>query len=101
MLSRRFFSTATATAGYRLKFDPRKILPHEFGHVRVLNNTTRDAQQSNCSAEMAHEHRQEITKLIDACYKPTTLSGQAPGYEQIWGGVRLLCSFYLFCLHIR
>jgi hypothetical protein len=29
---------------------------------------------------------QAITKLIDDCYKPTTLAGQAPGYEQIWGG---------------
>jgi len=35
---------------------------------------------------MAHEHRIQITKLIDDCYKPTTVSGQLPGYEQIWGG---------------
>jgi hypothetical protein len=35
---------------------------------------------------MAHEHRIQITKLIDDCYKPTTVSGQTPGYEQIWGG---------------
>ena len=83
---RRAFSTAVANGGYRKKFDPAKILPHEYGHVRVLNNTTRDAQQSNCSAEMAHEHRIQITKLIDDCYKPTTVSGQMPGYEQIWGG---------------
>jgi hypothetical protein len=146
-------SASAATAGTRKKFDPKKILPHEFGHVRVINNTTRDAQQvgvelpwfsvypsakpnhmigscqwsdegcafpscwniselcgcfltasvpllyrltrilitpthsqANCSAEMSHEHRVQITKLIDACYKPTTVSGQAPGYEQIWGG---------------
>ena len=59
---------------------------HEFGHVRILNNTTRDAQQSNCSAEMADEHRQAITKLIDACYAPTSAAGHRPGYEQIWGG---------------
>jgi hypothetical protein len=84
---RRAFSTS-AGPGARLKWDPKKILPYEFGHVRILNNTTRDAQQSNCSAEMAHEHRQEITKMIDDCYKPTTQSGLAPGYEQIWGGVR-------------
>jgi len=70
----------------RIRFDPHKILPHEFGDVRILNNTTRDAQQSNCSAEMADEHRQAITKLIDACYEPIAASGQAPGYEQIWGG---------------
>ena len=42
---RRAFSTAVANGGYRKKFDPTKILPHEFGHVRVINNTTRDAQQ--------------------------------------------------------
>jgi hypothetical protein len=48
---------ATSSGGYRLKFDPKSIMPHEFGHVRIINNTTRDAQQSNCSAEMAHEHR--------------------------------------------
>ena len=48
---------ATSSGGYRLKFDPKAIMPHEYGHVRIINNTTRDAQQSNCSAEMAHEHR--------------------------------------------
>ena len=53
---------------------------------RILNNTTRDAQQSNCSAEMSDEHRQAITKLINDQYKPTVEKGQAPGYEQIWGG---------------
>ena len=48
------------------KFNPDAILPHEFGHVRVISNTTRDAQQSNLSAEMADCHRQDITKaLID------------------------------------
>ena len=34
------------------KFDPHSILPHEYGDVRILNNTTRDAQQSNCSASV-------------------------------------------------
>ena len=72
----RFFSAGRVE---RARFDPKKILPHEFGHVRVINNTTRDAQQSNCSAEMADEHRQAITKLIDACYAPTAAAGQPPG----------------------
>ena len=79
-------SEEVAAPGIQFTIDPAKILPHEYGDVRILNNTTRDAQQSNCSAEMADEHRQAITKLIDACYEPTTASGQAPGYEQIWGG---------------
>ncbi len=49
--SARAFSTSASTGipvasgGYRKKFDPTQILPHEFGHVRVINNTTRDAQQ--------------------------------------------------------
>lgn len=64
-------------------FDPTKILPHELGKVRILNNTARDAQQSNLSAEMADEHRQAIGKLINAVYKD--IEGP-PGYEQIWGG---------------
>ncbi len=70
-----------SNAGHQ--FDPTQIIPHEYGHVRVMSNTTRDAQQSNCSAEMANEHRQEITKLIDDCYKHTE---GFPGYEQTWGG---------------
>ncbi len=53
-------------------------------HSDALHHRLRP--QSNCSAEMAHEHRIQITKLIDDCYKPTTVSGQTPGYEQIWGG---------------
>eukprot|EP00658_Telonema_sp_P-2_P022286 TRINITY_DN18907_c0_g1_i3.p1 TRINITY_DN18907_c0_g1~~TRINITY_DN18907_c0_g1_i3.p1 ORF type:complete len:718 (+),score=137.67 TRINITY_DN18907_c0_g1_i3:213-2366(+) len=80
------FCAAAAQEPARIQFDPSSILPHEMGDVRIISNTTRDAQQSNCSAEMAHEHRQEITKLIDGCYEPTTSSGQAPGYEQVWGG---------------
>lgn len=74
----RLFSTSS-----KRQFDPKKILPAGLHQVRILNNTARDAQQSNLSAEMADVHRQEIGKLIDDCYKDT----KGPvGYEQIWGG---------------
>ena len=71
-------------------FDPTKILPHEFKDVRILGNTTRDAQQSNLSAEMADEHRQQVTKLINDCYKDME---DPPGYEQTWGGTIPVCPF--------
>lgn len=74
--------------------------------VRILNNSTRDAQQSNLSAEMADEHRQAMSALINDVYKsiqgeprhPPLLMLSAtnhacracnpgvPGYEQTWGG---------------
>lgn len=80
-LARRSFS-ATSNPNFR-KFDPTKILPSGHKQVRILNNSTRDAQQSNLSAEMADEHRQEMGKMINDVYKT---SKGAPGYEQIWGG---------------
>ena len=77
----RWFSAVPSDPAKR-KFSPDAILPHQYKHVRVLSNTTRDAQQSNCSAEMAHGHRVKITKMIDECYG----RGERQGYEQIWGG---------------
>lgn len=67
----------------RKRFDPKLIYPSKAGHVRICSNTTRDAQQSNLSAEMAHAHRVRIARLVDDCYKD--IEGP-PGVEQIWGG---------------
>jgi pyruvate/oxaloacetate carboxyltransferase/biotin carboxyl carrier protein len=78
--SLRSFSTAAP----KRVFDPKKILPSGMGQVRVINNTTRDAQQSNLSAEMADVHRQEVGKMINDCYK--TMNTEVRGYEQTWGG---------------
>eukprot|EP00808_Paulinella_micropora_P006935 g52684.t1 len=64
-------------------FDPTKILPSGLHEVRIISNTVRDAQQSNLSAEMSDEHRQEIAALINDVYKD--MEGP-PGYEQTWGG---------------
>ena len=64
-------------------FDPNAILPSERGHVRVISNTTRDAQQSNLSAEMSDAHRQEVGRMINACFEGVV---GPPGYEQTWGG---------------
>jgi hypothetical protein len=38
--------------------------------------------------------------MIDDCYKPTTKSGLAPGYEQIWGGMSVarLCVCVCVCV---
>jgi hypothetical protein len=81
----RTFATNAADGAMqpRKKFDPTKIYPSKAGHVRICNNTTRDAQQSNLSAEMAAIHRIQIAKLIDDCYKD--MKGPT-GVEQIWGG---------------
>lgn len=68
----------------RIRLAPTEILPHRPGQVRVITNTTRDAQQSNCSAEMSDEHRQQISRLINDCFVPH--NEKYPGYEQIWGG---------------
>jgi len=67
----------------RRRFDPREIYPSQAGAVRICNNTIRDAQQSNLSAEMAHKHRVQVATLIDQCYASTK---GPPGVEQIWGG---------------
>jgi len=67
----------------RQRFDPTAILPSDYGEIRILNNTTRDAQQSNLSAEMDHGHRVEIAKMIDDVFKDMPVF---PGYEQLWGG---------------
>lgn len=94
----RAFSTHATDAAYaaiaaatkakasqpRKRFDPKQIYPSKAGHVRIISNTTRDAQQSNMSAEMAAVHRLQIATLIDDCYKG--IEGP-PGVEQIWGGV--------------
>ena len=83
----RAASTAAAAAAAptklapRKKFDPKLIYPSKAGHVRICSNTTRDAQQSNLSAEMAHAHRVRIARLVDDCYN--TIEGP-PGVEQIW-----------------
>jgi pyruvate carboxylase len=76
-------TTTTSSRGPRKHFKPHEIYPHKPGHVRICNNTTRDAQQSNLSAEMAHVHRMEVAKLIDDCYAKTQ---GPPGVEQIYGG---------------
>ena len=76
-------ATKAKSAQPRKKFDPKLIYPSKAGHVRICNNTTRDAQQSNLSAEMAGLHRLQIATLIDDCYKE--MNGPT-GVEQIWGG---------------
>lgn len=75
-------ASTTATTP-RKAFKPTEIYPSAAGSVRICSNTTRDAQQSNLSAEMAAVHRIQIAKLIDDCYKG--IQGP-PGVEQIWGG---------------
>jgi len=88
------------------RFDPTKILPAELGAARILSNTSRDAQQSNLSAEMADVHRQAIGRLINDCYLPVGSTSAAAtdgdakpavaasylGYEQIWGGTSPCCT---------
>lgn len=80
--SRLAGAEVSAVAGRR-RFDPLQIYPSQAGVVRICNNTIRDAQQSNLSAEMAHCHRVQVAKLVDACYSKTK---GPPGVEQIWGG---------------
>lgn len=72
------------SSSVKARFAPHSILPHAFKDVRIIGNTSRDAQQSNLSAEMAHEHRVEVAKRVDAVYKDMTSPKR--GYEQIWGG---------------
>jgi oxaloacetate decarboxylase (Na+ extruding) subunit alpha len=75
-------SPSSSSSSFR-SFDPNSILPSGHGEVRILNNTARDAQQSNLSAEMSDDHRQVIGTMVNDCYKD--INGP-PGYEQIWGG---------------
>ena len=62
-------ASASGSLPPRKQFDPKLIYPTKAGSVRICNNTTRDAQQSNLSAEMAHIHRMQIGRLVDDCYK--------------------------------
>lgn len=101
-LSRRWLSTSstaavssTAAAASKINYDnyirpaagkrfaPDAIYPTAVGSVRVCNNTIRDAQQSNLSAEMAAAHRLQVATMIDDCYSTTK---GPPGVEQIFGG---------------
>jgi len=76
----------TADNTTRKRFSPESILPHEFGHVRILNNTTRDAQQSNVSAEMADEHRQVLFSYSVASLSLKVMTTTGIPYRTLFAG---------------